>query len=102
MMTTRRVDMDDIPSAGWSVKLLKWLVIGLTASMIALAGVLIWAIASEMRGTRATFPDSLALPEGTRPAAVTQARDFTVVVTDTGEILLFDADGALIRQIEIE
>lgn len=83
------------------MRLLKWLVVGLTASMIALAVVLIWAILSEMRGAP-DWPEALDLPEGARPAAVTRAQDFTVVVTDAGDILLFDAGGALTRRIGLK
>lgn len=41
------------------------------------------------------LPDSIALPQGTKPAAVTFARDWTVVVTDSGEVLLYDRQGQL-------
>lgn len=41
------------------------------------------------------LPPAIALPEGATPAAVTFARDWIVVVTDAGEVLLFDRSGAL-------
>ncbi|SFG14826.1 hypothetical protein SAMN04488020_101316 [Palleronia marisminoris] len=84
------------------MRLLKWLVVGMTASMIALAIVLIWAILSEMGSPAPDWPAALDLPEGTRPAAVTRAQDFTVVVTEAGDILLFDAGGALTRRIDLK
>lgn len=92
---------NEAPSPDGAVRLLKWLVVGLTASMIALAVVLIWAILSAIRATP-DWPETLDLPEGTRPAAVTRAQDFTVVVTDTGDILLFDAGGALTRRVDLK
>lgn len=84
------------------MRLLKWLVVGMTASMIALAVVLIWAILSEMRSPARDWPEALDLPEGARPAAVTRAEGFTVVVTERGEILLYDASGALTRRIDLK
>ena len=45
------------------------------------------------------LPAGLALPEGVRPAAVTFARDWLVVVSDSGEVLLFDASGALRQRV---
>jgi hypothetical protein len=41
------------------------------------------------------LPDRIALPQGATPAAVTFARDWTVVVTETGEVLLYDRQGKL-------
>ena len=41
------------------------------------------------------LPANLALPAGTAPAAVTFARDWIVVVTDAGAVLLYDRAGAL-------
>lgn len=45
------------------------------------------------------LPERIALPEGATAAAVTFARDWTVVVTEAGEILLYDARGQLARQV---
>lgn len=39
------------------------------------------------------LPASVILPDGTTPAAVTFARTWFVVVTDAGEILLYDRAG---------
>lgn len=41
------------------------------------------------------LPDTITLPDGATAQAVTFARDFVVVVTDAGEVLLFDRQGAL-------
>lgn len=49
------------------------------------------------------LPANLTLPEGASPAAVTFARDWLVVVTQGGDILLYDrASGRLIRQVRAE
>lgn len=41
------------------------------------------------------LPDTIALPQGAKPAAVTFARDWVVVVTDGGAVLLYDRQGQL-------
>ena len=45
------------------------------------------------------LPDTLELPEGASVQAVTAGPGWWAVVTQAGEILLFDADGALLRRI---
>ncbi len=39
------------------------------------------------------LPANLVLPQGSRPAAITFARDWLVVVTEAGEILLYRPEG---------
>lgn len=39
------------------------------------------------------LPETVILPEGARAAAVTFARDWLVVVTEAGEILLYRPEG---------
>ncbi|MDO5612882.1 MAG: DUF6476 family protein [Paracoccus sp. (in: a-proteobacteria)] len=41
------------------------------------------------------LPAQIALPQGETAAAVTFARDWIVVVTDSGQVLLYDRAGAL-------
>ena len=41
------------------------------------------------------LPEAITLPNGETAAAVTFARDWTVVVTGRGNILLFDRSGRL-------
>ncbi|MDO5632955.1 MAG: DUF6476 family protein [Paracoccus sp. (in: a-proteobacteria)] len=41
------------------------------------------------------LPAQIALPEGQTAAAVTFARDWIVVVTESGQVLLYDRAGAL-------
>ena len=45
------------------------------------------------------LPDTLELPEGASVQAVTAGPGWWAVVTPAGEILLFDAGGALLRRI---
>lgn len=39
------------------------------------------------------LPDSVSLPDGASPVAVTFARDWLVVVTQAGEVLLYRPEG---------
>lgn len=48
------------------------------------------------------LPERLSLPEGVRPAAVTMGRDFIAVVTDDRRILIYDRDGGLRQEVEID
>ena len=84
------------------MRFLKRLVTGLAvvmgAGMIALV-VLLWV----RLGAAPVLPDlpaSIDLPHGATAEAVTFARDWIVVVTGTGEILLYDAQGALRDRVQ--
>ena len=46
------------------------------------------------------LPPGIELPAGSTPAAVTFARDWLVVVTDAGTVLLYDRAGRLHRRID--
>ena len=46
------------------------------------------------------LPDQIALPANAKPAAVTFARDWVVVVTETGEVLLYDRQGRLKDRVQ--
>ena len=45
------------------------------------------------------LPQAITLPDGETAAAVTFARDWTVVVTGRGNILLFDRGGRLRQSV---
>ncbi|WP_255330668.1 DUF6476 family protein [Paracoccus albicereus] len=78
------------------VRFLKWLVTGLAAvmggGMIALVA-LMWVRLGQP--SLPQLPDTIILPEGASADAVTFARDWIVVVTDAGEVLLYDREGRL-------
>ena len=46
------------------------------------------------------LPEAIALPEGAAPQAVTAGPGWWAVVTRSGEVLFYDAEGALLRRIE--
>lgn len=48
------------------------------------------------------LPEGVALPAGARAAAVTFARDWTVVVTEAGEVLVYDRAGQLRQRVAAE
>ncbi|NHF71670.1 hypothetical protein G7044_00770 [Paracoccus sp. 12-3] len=47
------------------------------------------------------LPESVNLPEGSNAEAVTFARNRLIVVTDRGEIVIYDADGAWHQTVEL-
>jgi hypothetical protein len=107
-MVIRRVDMgnddrqwSDAAEAVPELRFLKRLVTGLAVVMglgvIALVG-LLW-----LRLGQPVLPDlpaTISLPEDARAEAVTFARDWIVVVTQTGEVLLYDRMGALRDRVQ--
>lgn len=89
------------------LRLLKWLVLVLTATMIAGIIALVALLATRLPGApggggasgpEAFLPEGLRLPEGARPTAVTRGEGWLAVVTDRGEILLYDAATGALRQ----
>ena len=84
--------------------MLRWLRILVTSlavvmgvGVLAIAG-LLWLRLSEAPLPK--LPDQIALPEGAAPAAVTFARHWVVVVTETGEVLLYDRQGRLKDRVQ--
>ncbi|RYH08934.1 DUF6476 family protein [Tropicimonas sp. IMCC6043] len=88
-----------------NLRFLRLLVLVLTATMIAGMAVLVVLFATRFPGTPRealvpALPETLELPEGARVSAVTQARDFWVVVTESGEVLFYPAEGgAPVRRV---
>ncbi|MFG6079459.1 DUF6476 family protein [Paracoccus litorisediminis] len=87
------------PGAEEMLPMLRWLRI-LVTSLAAVMGIgvlaivgLLWLRLSE--APLPELPDQIALPEGAKPAAVTFAHDWIVVVTEAGEVLLYDKQGQL-------
>ncbi len=84
--------------------MLRWLRILVTALALVMGlGVLVIAALLWLRLSVAPLPElppQIALPQGAAPAAVTFARDWLVVVTETGEVLLYDRQGRLRQRVQ--
>ncbi|WP_232419421.1 DUF6476 family protein [Paracoccus sp. N5] len=97
---------DDRADAGpeEALPMLRWLRLLVTSLAVVMGlGVLVIAALLWLRLSEAPLPElpeSVALPEGARPAAVTFARDWLVVVTETGEVLLYDRQGKLRERLQ--
>ncbi len=83
------------------LRLLRWLVTGLALvmglGMIAIVA-LLWIRLGQP--VLPDLPEAITLPPGAGPQAVTFARDWIVVVTDAGEVLLYDRSGALRDRVQ--
>lgn len=78
---------------------LKWLVTGLTVTMIGGLIVLVTVIVMRFNAEGTVpLPESLALPSGTRATAVTRGPDWFAVVTSDNRILIYALDGETLRQ----
>lgn len=78
------------------LRLLRWLVAGLALvmglGMIAIVALLWMRFAQPVLPA---LPASIALPDGAKAQAVTFGPDWIAVVTQAGELLLYDRSGAL-------
>ena len=83
------------------LRLLRWLVTGLALvmglGMVALVALLWLRLGQPMLPD---LPDAITLPDNAQAQAVTFARDWIVVVTDAGEVLLYDRSGALRDRVQ--
>lgn len=88
---------------GGTLALLRWLVIVLTATMIAGLIVLIGLFVTRFPAPAAPgLPDRIALPPGEAATAVTFGPGWYAVVTESGAILIYDrTTGALRQRVEI-
>ncbi len=79
--------------------MLRWLRILVTALAAVMGiGVLVIVALLWLRLSQAplpALPPEIDLPQGAAAAAVTFARDWIVVVTEGGEVLLYDRQGRL-------
>ena len=85
-----------------NLRFLQRLVTLLTVSMIG--GILIIAalLAFKLRSESINFPQTLILPDGTKPIAFTQTKEWYSVITDADQILIYKNDGTLIRSIAVQ
>lgn len=97
----------DAPDAALppSLRLLKWLVILLTLSMIGAVITVVWLLVTRMPSTLAgsapRVPEAVKLPEGRVASAVTFGQGWIAVVTTDDHILIFGVDGRLRQEVAI-
>ncbi|WP_128514027.1 DUF6476 family protein [Tabrizicola thermarum] len=88
-----------------SLRLLKWLVILLTLTMIGgvitVVGLLVTRMPQAFSTTSPTLPEGLTLPAGTEPAAITFGSDWIAVVTTDDRILIYGRNGALRQELRL-
>ncbi|MCW1933977.1 DUF6476 family protein [Pararhodobacter zhoushanensis] len=86
---------DDIPPLPADLRFLKLLVTTLAGVMIVglvtITGLLVTRLSTP--APLPVLPETISLPDGATAAAVTFARDWLVVVTEGGEVLLYGAQG---------
>ena len=99
--------MPDAPDAPLppSLRLLKWLVIALTLTMIGgvitVVGLLVTRMPQAFAPAGPSLPDGFALPEGAKAQAVTFGEGWIAVVTDDSRILIFGRDGTLRQEVAL-
>lgn len=85
---------DDTPKLPADLRFLKLLVTTLMGVMILGLLAIVWLLVTRLGAAPLpVLPESVVLPQGARPAAVTFARDWLVVVTDQGVVLVYPAAG---------
>ena len=82
-------------------RLVTTLTVVMIAGVVAIVGLLVIRLGAPPPALPA-LPETVVLPAGAQPAAVTFARDWLVVVTEAGEILLYDraGGGAPVQQVQ--
>jgi len=100
--------MDDLPelpemAEPANLRFLRRMVTVLTTVMIVGVVVVIGLLVTRLTRDAPVLPETIALPGGAQAVAFTQAADWYAVVTDGGEILIFDRfTGALRQTVVVE
>ena len=85
-----------MPELAWLRRLVTGLAVVMGLGIVALVAIL-WVRLSQP--ALPELPAGLSLPDGAEAAAITFARNWTVVVTEAGEILLYDSAGTLRQRV---
>ena len=64
--------------------------------------IIVALLAFKLRSESINFPQTLILPDGTKPIAFTQTKEWYSVITDADQILIYKNDGTLIRSIAVQ
>ncbi len=63
--------------------------------------IIVTLLVIKIRSEDLNFPSNLLLPDGTKPVAFTQTKDWYSVVTEENDILIYKNDGTLIKSIKV-
>ena len=85
-----------------NLRFLQRLVTLLTVSMILGILTIATLLAFKLRSENINFPQTLTLPDGTKPIAFTQTKDLYSIISETNEILIYENDGTLIKSITVQ
>jgi Flp pilus assembly protein protease CpaA len=87
------------------LRLLKWLVIVLTLTMIGgvitVVGLIVTRMPQAFSAQTPDVPANLPLPDGVKAAAVTFGTGWVAVVTTDDRILIFGRDGTLRQEVAL-
>ena len=86
----------EVPELAWLRRLVTALALVMMLGIAAVAGILWLRLSPPLP----RLPEAIALPAGESAAAVTFAREFTVVVTAAGRVLVYDPSGALRQDVK--
>jgi hypothetical protein len=93
------------PTLPPGLRLLKWLVIILTLTMIGgvitVVALIVTRMPQAFTAPAPALPDTLTLPEGAQASAITFGEGWIAVVTDDQRILIFDTDGTLRQELKV-
>ena len=89
-----------------SLRLLKWLVIALTLTMIGgvitVVALLVTRMPQAFSAVGPGLPEGFILPEGAEAEAVTFGEGWIAVVTADDRLLVFGRDGRLRQEVALE
>lgn len=77
------------------------LVTVLTVTMIGGVLIIIALLVIRLNDDAVSLPASVTLPNGTKPVAFTQTKDWYAVVTEDNRILIFDLNGELSQTLDV-
>lgn len=89
------------PEVVWLKRLVTGLAVVMGAGIIAIVAILWVRLGTAPEPMLPILPEGTEIPADVLPAAVTFARDWMVIVSDKGEILLFDRAGALRNRVAL-
>ena len=84
------------------LRFLRQLVTVLTVVMIDGVVLIAALLVTRLNHPALAIPDQFTLPAGTIALSYTQTQDWFAVVTDENKILIFDLNGQLIQEVDVE